>query len=86
MNLNAIKRNTEGLWDAGREVGLEITHKIKYIFMSHCQTEGQNNTKVANKSLRIVAEVKYLTAGVRNENFLHAAIKNKLNFGIVKGV
>lgn len=54
--------------------------------MSNCQTEGQNNTKVANKSLRIVAEVKYLTAGIRNENCMHKAIKNKLNFGILATV
>lgn len=40
------------------------TQKIKYTFMS--QTEGQNNTKVPNMSLRIMAEVKYLTAGIRN--------------------
>jgi len=37
-------------------------------------------------SLRIVAEVKYLTAGIRNESFMHAAIKNKLNFGILATV
>lgn len=45
--------------------------------MCHCQTEGQNNTKVPNTSLRIVAEVKYLTARRRNENFVHAAIKKE---------
>jgi hypothetical protein len=54
--------------------------------MSHCQTEGQDNTKVANKSLRIVAEVKYLTTGIRNGNCMHEAIKNKLNFGILATV
>jgi len=54
--------------------------------MSHCQTVGQNNTKVPNISLRIVAEVKYLTASIRNENFMHAAIKNKLNFEILATV
>jgi len=62
------------------------TQKIKYIFMSHCQTEGQNNTKVANKSLRIVAGVKYLTTGIKNGNCMHEAIKNKLNFGILATV
>jgi len=27
MNINVINRNTESLWDAGREVGLEIKHR-----------------------------------------------------------
>jgi hypothetical protein len=32
MNINAIKRNTKGLWDAGREVGLEIKHRKLSIY------------------------------------------------------
>jgi hypothetical protein len=54
--------------------------------MSHCQTAGQNNTKVANNSLEIVAEVKYLTAAIGNQKCMLEEIKNKLNLGIVAGV
>lgn len=46
-----MKKNTGGLLDASRELGLEVsTEKIKYMFMSYHQITGQNHyIKVFNK-------------------------------------
>jgi hypothetical protein len=41
-NIDTIKKNTETLIDAGKEVGLEInTEKTKYMLLSRHQTAGQ---------------------------------------------
>jgi hypothetical protein len=43
-NMNIIKKNTEALLDASKEVGLEVNaEKTKYMFISHHQTAGQNH-------------------------------------------
>jgi hypothetical protein len=51
-NINAIKRITEALIDARKEVGLEVnTEKTKYMLLSRHQNAGQNhNIKIANRS------------------------------------
>jgi hypothetical protein len=51
-NINIIKKNSEALLDASKEIGLEVnSEKTKYMFMSRHQTEGQSNyIRVANKS------------------------------------
>jgi hypothetical protein len=42
-NIDTIKRNTETLIDASKEVGLEINiEKTKYMLLSHHQNAGQN--------------------------------------------
>jgi hypothetical protein len=47
---NIIKRNTDALLDAGKEVSLEVN--AEYMLMSHHQTAGQiYYTKVADKSI-----------------------------------
>jgi hypothetical protein len=49
-NTDTIKKNTETLIDASKEVGLEVnTEKTKYILQSHHQNAGQNhNIKISN--------------------------------------
>jgi hypothetical protein len=42
-NIDKVKKNTENLTDASKEVGLEIkTEKTKYMFLSRHQTVGQS--------------------------------------------
>jgi hypothetical protein len=45
-NIDTIKKNTEALTDASKEVGLEINvEKTKYILLSRHQNAGQNRDK-----------------------------------------
>jgi hypothetical protein len=45
-NIYTIKKNTETLIDASKEVGLEVsTEKTMYLLMSHHQNAGQNHNK-----------------------------------------
>jgi hypothetical protein len=42
-NINTINKNTEGVLETGREVGLEVnTRNTKYMLVSHYQNIGQN--------------------------------------------
>jgi hypothetical protein len=58
--MNIVKKNTEALLHASKEVGLEVNaEKTKYMFMSRHQTAGQNHSiKVGNKSFENVAKLK----------------------------
>jgi hypothetical protein len=52
-NIDTIKKNTEPLIDARKEIGLEINiEKTKYMLLSHHQHVGQNQEiETANRSL-----------------------------------
>jgi hypothetical protein len=56
-NLDTVKRNTETLIDACKEVGLEINvEKTKYMLLSCQQNVGQNrDIKIANRSFENVS-------------------------------
>jgi hypothetical protein len=51
-NIDTVKKNTEILIGASKEVGLEINiEKTKYMLLSHHQKEGQNqDIKIAKRS------------------------------------
>jgi hypothetical protein len=76
-NIDTIKKNTEILIDANKEVGLEINEdKTKYMPLSRHQNVGQNrDLKIANRSFENVSEFKYLGATVTNQNFIQEEIK-----------
>jgi hypothetical protein len=91
-NIDTIRKNTETLIDASKEVGLEINvEKTKYMLLSRQQNVGQNrDMKTANRSFENVSQFrpfenasqfKYLGMTVRNQNFIQEEIKRTLNSG-----
>jgi hypothetical protein len=82
-NIYTIKKNTETLIDASKEVGLEIkVEKTKYMLLSRHQNVGQNsNIKIANISFENASQLKYLGTTVTNQNLIQEEIKRRLNSG-----
>jgi hypothetical protein len=84
-NINIIKENKETLFEASRDIGLEIiAEKTKYMIMSRHPNSKQNqNIRIANESFENIAKFKYLGTMITNENDIHDEIKSKLNSGNV---
>jgi hypothetical protein len=82
-NIDTIKKNTEALLDASKEVGLEMNpEKTKYMLMSCSQKIRQKHSiKIANRSLEDVAKFKYLEATPTDQNWMHEKIKSRRNLG-----
>jgi hypothetical protein len=60
-NIDTIKKNTETLIDASKEVGLEINVEKTMYMSSHQQNDGQNrDIKIANRAFENVSQFKYL--------------------------
>jgi hypothetical protein len=82
-NIDTIKKNSETLIDASKEIGLEIkVEKTKYGLLSRHQNVGQNrDIKIANRSFENVSRFRYLGISVTNQNLIEEEIKRILNSG-----
>jgi ribosomal protein S2 len=82
-NVHTVKKNTETLIDASKEVSLEVnTEKTKYMFMSLHQNAGQNHDiKTANRCFENVSQFRYLGTTVTNQNLIQEEIKRRSNSG-----
>jgi hypothetical protein len=82
-NIDTMKKNTEALLGASKEVGLEVNpEKTKYMLMSRSQKIGQKySIKIANRSFEDVAKFRYLQTTLTDQNCMHEEIKSRLNLG-----
>jgi hypothetical protein len=76
-NIDTIKKATESLTDASKEIGLEINvEKTKYMLLSRHQNVGQNrDIKIVNRSFENVPQFKYLGTTVTNQNLIREEIE-----------
>jgi hypothetical protein len=81
--IDTIKKNTENLIDASKEVGLEINvEKTIYILLSRHQNVGQNrDIKMGNRSFENVTQFQYFGTILTNQHLIQEEIKRRLNSG-----
>jgi sorting nexin-29 len=82
-NIVPIKKNTEPLIDASKEISLEVNvEKTKHMLLSCHQNVGQNrDVKKTNRSFENVSQFKYFGTTLTNQNLIQEEIKRRLNSG-----
>jgi hypothetical protein len=76
-NIYTIKKSTDSLIDASKEVGVEVnTDKTMYMLLSHHQNAGQDHDiKIANGCFEYLAQFTYLGTTVTNLILIQEEIK-----------
>jgi hypothetical protein len=82
-NIDTIKKNTDSVIDASKEVSPELNAKETTYMLLFChQNAGQNHDiKIANRHFENVAQFRYLCMTVTNQNFIQEENKRRLNSG-----
>jgi ribosomal protein S2 len=79
VNMDAIKKNTETLIDASKEVGLEVkAERNKYMLLPRHQNAGRNYEdyiKIANRCFENVSQFRYLGTTITNQNLIQEEIR-----------
>jgi hypothetical protein len=80
-NIDTIKKNTETLIDASKEVGDELNvEKTKYMLLFRHENEGRNRgIKTANRSFENLSQFRNMVT-VINHNLIQQEIKRGFNF------
>jgi hypothetical protein len=79
-NIDAIKKNTETLFDASKEVGRNKCRENQVCVT--ISSPGQNqDIKILNRSFENVSQFNYLGTTVTNENLIQEEIKRRFNSG-----
>jgi hypothetical protein len=79
-SIHTIKKNTEALVAANKEIGLEVNADITdYVVMPHDQNAGQiHNLKTDNNFQERVEQFKYLGTTLENQNSVQEEIMSRL--------
>jgi hypothetical protein len=82
-NVHVVKKNTEALVAATKEIGLEVNaDKTKYMVMSRDQNAGRNqNIRIDNISFERVEEFRYLGTTLTNQDSIQEEVKSRLKSG-----
>jgi hypothetical protein len=83
LMIDTIKKNTEALLDAMKEVSLEANpEKTKYMLMSRSQKiRKKHSIKIRNGTFEDVAMFKYLGKPLTDQNCIHKEIMSRLILG-----
>jgi hypothetical protein len=81
-NIDTIKKNTESLIVASKEIGIEINvDKTKYVLLSRHQNVGQNqDIKISNRSFENVPQFKYLGDDSNKSKFDSGGNEEEIEF------
>jgi hypothetical protein len=81
--IDTMKRNTETLIDASKEVGLKINvEKPKYMLLSLHQNVGEiRDIEIGDIPFANMSQFRYLGMTVTNQNLIQEKIKRRLNSG-----